>query len=391
MRLGAVLAGIIAVLASTVGVVALLSPRPLPPAKLALSEAPAVPKISATGKHPKAVFEESEFDFGRMEVGQERSHEFTVRNEGEAPLILQKGKTNCQCTVSELETGQLDPGASAKITLTWKPTAQADQFAKTAEIITNDPHLERQIFQLSIKGLVIPRLKTNPEKDWVVPELAEDGPTEFTGTVISPVSDDFRILSLESGTALMSAAALPIDKDILEQNSGLSGYEVRVTLTSQIPVGAFAFPLTIKTDLPARNADGSLGNAMELNVLVSGQRRGPIRVIGRDWIEDRMAVMLGGFDASAGKKAALTLFVRGAPDEGFRLKQPPVCTPGALKVTLEPEAKSNAPHERFRLTVEYPAGAPRVAHREDNPGQIRLLTNHSKAPEIELLVLFNAY
>ena len=82
---------------------------------------------------------ETEYEFGRMQVGEKRSHVFTIRNDGAAPLILKKGPTTCQCTVSDIDRGEISPGSSADITLTWKPTGQAERFSKGAEIRTNDP------------------------------------------------------------------------------------------------------------------------------------------------------------------------------------------------------------------------------------------------------------
>ena len=42
------------------------------------------PLISETGPYPSAVVGEDMFEFGSMEVGTKRSHEFKIFNEGEA-------------------------------------------------------------------------------------------------------------------------------------------------------------------------------------------------------------------------------------------------------------------------------------------------------------------
>ncbi|HBH52095.1 MAG TPA: hypothetical protein DDY91_09400, partial [Planctomycetaceae bacterium] len=94
------------------------------------------PEIAEKGPWPKAVVDQTEFEFGRMEVGEEMTHAFKIRNEGEAPLELAKGNTTCQCTISELENNLIPPGGEASITLRWKPTAQSDAFEKGAEIRT---------------------------------------------------------------------------------------------------------------------------------------------------------------------------------------------------------------------------------------------------------------
>jgi hypothetical protein len=327
-----------------------------------------------------------------MEVGEERVHEFTIRNEGEAPLIIKQGPTTCQCTVSNLETGELAVGQSAKITLKWKPVAQAERFNKGAEIRTNDP--KHQSIQLRVIGMVAPRMVTAPDGTWESPDLLEGEGTAFTGAIISPVADTFQVVAIESPTPLMSAECLPIDAKQLAARNGRSGYLIRVRLSPEVPIGMFSYPLNIKTDLPARKADGTLGtDGIEMSVLVTGHRRGPIRIIpSKDWKEGDMAVVLGAFDAAAGNKVSLIMFVRGAGAEEFQLTSDPECQPAALQATVKPDGKPTGTGKqvRYRLNVEYPPGSPRVTCRSDNPGKIRLRTNLPGAREIELLVYFAA-
>jgi hypothetical protein len=394
---GVAIASVCAVVISTYFVVLLVSPRKVeivkPTSHTESSMPPQAgddfPPLSKTPPYPKAVIEDTEFEFGRMEVGDERVHEFVIRNEGEAPLLITKGPTTCQCTVSDLETGQIGVGSSARISLKWKPTVQAEQFSKGAEIRTNDP--KQRSIHLRIVGMVTPRLLVFPERTWESPDLLEGEPSVFGGAIFSPVADAFQVVSLESSTPLMTAESLPMDKKQLEARHGLSGYVIRVSVSPDVPIGPFTFPLKIETDLPVRKADGTFGEGMAAEVLVTGHRRGPIQIIGGShWDEKSMTVIMGSFDAKSGKKVTLPLFVSGAGAKNFRLIASPECDPRALQVTLEQDEKSKGKKGRFLLTVEYPAGAPRTSHRTDNPGMVRLRTNLPGAPEINLSVLLAA-
>src|SRR5579859_1602904 len=103
MRAGVALAGVGAAVVSLYFVVVLVAPRPLTSEtahRRAQAEEDSAPPVATSGPQPKAVIDQTEFDFGRMEVGEERQHEFTISNEGQAPLVLKKGKTTCQCTIS---------------------------------------------------------------------------------------------------------------------------------------------------------------------------------------------------------------------------------------------------------------------------------------------------
>jgi hypothetical protein len=396
MKPGVVLAGVCAVIVSTYLVIILASPRQTVTKTVPVEGAPQpgedYPPLAKSPPYPKAVIGETDFEFGPMEVGEERVHDFTIRNEGQAPLIIKQGPTTCQCTVSKLETGELGVGQSAKITLRWKPTGQAEHFNKGAEIRTNDP--DHRSIQLHVIGMVAPRIVTAPERTWESPDVHEGEPTTFTGTIYSPVADTFQVVALESPTPLMSAECLPIDAKQLAAKNGRAGYLIRVSLSPEVPIGLFSYPLTIKTDLPGRTADGKLGtDGIEMSVLVTGHRRGPIFMLGsKDWDERNMAVVLGGFDAAAGKKVSLIMFVRGPGAEEFQLTADPECQPAALQATVKPDGKPTGTGKqvRYRLNVEYPPGSPKVTCRTENPGKIRLRTNLPGAPEIEFSVYFAA-
>src|SRR5215471_18780121 len=105
MKVGVAIASVCAVIISTSFVVLLVSPRKVEGIKTAVPATAAMlpttgedfPPLAKGPLFPKAVIAETEINFGRMEVGEERAHEFVIRNEGEAPLLIRKGPTTCQC------------------------------------------------------------------------------------------------------------------------------------------------------------------------------------------------------------------------------------------------------------------------------------------------------
>src|SRR5437762_13137562 len=122
MKLSVVAGCVCALIVATTVVVALISPRmnstTAAVKNMATPASDGHPPISPAGPYPKAVVDETDYDFGRMEVGEEQSHAYTIRNEGEAPLLIKEGPKTCQCTVSQVETGEVAPGAAARVTLT---------------------------------------------------------------------------------------------------------------------------------------------------------------------------------------------------------------------------------------------------------------------------------
>lgn len=396
MRVTVVLAAVAAMIISAVFVVKLLGERPptIQPPLYSKSDTPSLVEDASkrTGPQPKAVIDEPEFTFGRMLVGEERTHNFVIRNEGDSLLTIQFGDTTCQCTYSKMKKGdkiEIEPGQSGEVDLTWKPSAQTEHFDKGATLITNDA--ARSSIQLRILGMVTPRFVLSPEKDWILADSPDGKSFTFSGRLASPILEQFQITACESRSPLVSTEVVPLDKPRLESMRAFSGYEIRVLVKSDMPMGSFSYPLTIKTDVPEVTFDGSVGKPTEFEVLLAGTHRGPIRPTGREWIDDKMAITLGSFDAATGKKITLPVVIKNLPADGFRLVEPPVCVPATLKFDLRQDEKSTAGSPRFLMTVEYPPGSPRAVYRDDAPARVTLKTNHPHAVVAEFHVYFSAY
>lgn len=397
MRWGVVLVGFASFLASMFAVVYLLrdgnqATRPLVPADMGAHvgvddddpKGPQRPKINTDkdAPQPKAVIDETTFAFGGMQLGEERDHTFIIRNEGQAPLAVVVGSTTCQCTVGNVSKDQVAPGESAEVKLTWKPTAETDEFDKGADIWTNDP--ENETIKLNIKGIVAARLRIYPSFTWSDVQAREGGITEVTGMVVSPISENFAITGFECENSHASAEATKIeDAARLKELEAMSGYMVKVTLQPGMNVGGFSFPLTIKTDLKDTS-----GVPSDVTVTLRGSRPGPFKIVGTEWFPEIGTIAMGSFDAVVGRSVTVKAVAMQPPPEGLKVDEADiVCDPKELKVRIAPD--ENKPN-RFLLTVEYPPGAPRTVRREEKPARVKVRTNHPKAPEFEFMVYFAA-
>jgi Protein of unknown function (DUF1573) len=319
-----------------------------------------------------------------MEIGDEKSHEFTIRNDGPVPLKIKKGMTTCQCTISEVPQNQIAPGASAKVKLTWVPSAEMEQFEKGAEIKTNDP--DNNPIKLKIVGTVVTRLTIFPERIWPVTDMREGSATEVAGYIATALDKDFAVTGYECESPAVSARFVDVDKSDLDRMRGVAGFKVLVSIKPEVPVGPFAFPLKLHTNLKDRKT----GEPLSPTVTLSGNRRGPMRILGKDWVEDHGAVLLGTFDAAEGKKVSLTLLAKGEPEGGLKVTSI-TCEPEWIKAAIAPDEKSTPALPRYRLDFEYPAGGARTIRRDQNPGTVLMHTNHPLAPEIRFEVHFTAF
>lgn len=90
-------------------------------------------------KLPKVKYDKLSHNFGQMKQQSSVSTDFTVRNTGQAPLIIRKTKASCGCTASRPEKTTLMPGESTQIKVTFSSGSRTGKQKKSLTVITNDP------------------------------------------------------------------------------------------------------------------------------------------------------------------------------------------------------------------------------------------------------------
>src|SRR6476620_4482600 len=117
-----VVAALIGVLAG--GAVAYVEVRNDPDALDKLADERAANEKLGDKEVPRIVVDQAHYDFGSMQRGTSKSHEFVIRNVGNAPLKIRNGGTTCKCTLSKVEDESIPPGGSTMVKLEW--TAKVD-------------------------------------------------------------------------------------------------------------------------------------------------------------------------------------------------------------------------------------------------------------------------
>ncbi len=107
--------------------------------------APSAPRISP------AV---TELDLGDVPNGQIISRDITLRNDGEAPLIVDSLSTSCGCTTAALDAMQIAPGESAELHITFDSGAHGPDLVgpllRHVYIDSNDPQQPETVIALSV-------------------------------------------------------------------------------------------------------------------------------------------------------------------------------------------------------------------------------------------------
>jgi len=102
-------------------------------------------------KKAKIEFKQIEIDYGTIEKNSDGTRVFEFTNTGDAPLIINKVKSSCGCTIPSKPTKPIMPGQSDKITVKYN-THRAGPFRKTITVYSN---ADNNVIILKIRGKVV--------------------------------------------------------------------------------------------------------------------------------------------------------------------------------------------------------------------------------------------
>ena len=95
------------------------------------------------------------YDFGEInETSGAVTHVFTIKNEGETPLVITRASASCGCTTPEITREPIATGKTGEIKVTFDPTGRPGPFTKPVTVFSNGTNGS---FMLTIKGIVIPK------------------------------------------------------------------------------------------------------------------------------------------------------------------------------------------------------------------------------------------
>ena len=107
-------------------------------------------------------FERVVHDYGDVPYNGNGECEFRFTNTGDAPLLIQKPKSSCGCTIPSWPDKPIFPGESEVIKVTYR-TNRAGNFNKTITVTSNA--IKNSTVVLHIKGRVLDQpTETLPEK-----------------------------------------------------------------------------------------------------------------------------------------------------------------------------------------------------------------------------------
>ncbi len=88
---------------------------------------------------PKLSIETTTYDFGSIPQNEKVSTKFLFTNTGKSELNIRSVKTNCGCTVPQLEKESLSPGETGTIEVIFDPKGRRGTQQKLITVFSNDP------------------------------------------------------------------------------------------------------------------------------------------------------------------------------------------------------------------------------------------------------------
>ncbi|QDV71416.1 hypothetical protein Poly24_51520 [Rosistilla carotiformis] len=176
---------------------------------------------------PRAVIEQTIYDFGMMDPLQEGTHEFVIRNDGDKLLVLTGGGTTCKCTLIKGGTQTIEPGTSSTVALFWNTGRKRDYYEQQAILRTNDPLLPE--IKLVVRGKVRFEIGVSvAEANFANLQPDGDGQTEFD--VYSQLFYEFDIDRIETTLDDLTWKIEPLPSDALTQYDARCGYRIALTM-----------------------------------------------------------------------------------------------------------------------------------------------------------------
>lgn len=105
---------------------------------ISTATAPAATTAPATSlTADNMAFKDLTHDFGTVPEGPDATCEFSFKNTGKEPIIIQKAQPSCGCTVPSYSNEPVAPGATGVIKVAYHTQGKPNPFTKTITVSSN--------------------------------------------------------------------------------------------------------------------------------------------------------------------------------------------------------------------------------------------------------------
>lgn len=101
---------------------------------------------------PVIIFEQTLFDFGKVERESVLKHTFIFKNNGKDTLIIDRVNASCSCTGTLLSEKEIPVGGSGKLEIELHTEDNTGELIRTIKVYTNDP--DNKLIKIVVKATV---------------------------------------------------------------------------------------------------------------------------------------------------------------------------------------------------------------------------------------------
>lgn len=185
---------------------------------------------------PKIVVSNPVHQFGKVKEGATVEATFDVKNDGVAPLEIQRLLPACGCTIVEADKKTLQPGEATQFHAKFDTRGFFGEKSKSIRVYSNDPKSASML--LTLKGEI--------EREFTVTP-----PKVFFGDVLRGETPSLSFNITAPGVKFYDIATRSEAIDVFHEDSPVDGGKiVTVRLKPEAPLGILRTTVTVKTSSP---------------------------------------------------------------------------------------------------------------------------------------------
>jgi hypothetical protein len=312
---------------------------------------------------PKLVAEQREFTAGVVKSGEEVTHSFVIKNEGNSELIIRSVVPACGCTASDF-TRSIPPGQMGKVTLLVRTSGYNGPISKDATVTTNDPQTPKFVLSMNMVVDSAEKLAGRRQGPFIVgpsDEISKRIPHGTTATAAISITSDgprpFRIKRVETNGKFFTVDLQPLQSD--------KGYVLKVVSDAALSVGVHSQTVELETDDP---------QYPKIHVKLNAEIVPPVNVTPLVLTFDNLPQPGAASDAT---RISKFVWVRQA-DGGLTLSNVKATLP-FVKATIE---SADQDGRQGLVRVGFSAQPPSGVHE----GTVRIETNNKEVPFVEVKI-----
>lgn len=201
----------------------------------------------ADAGRPKAVAQDPIKDMGTVPKGEKVSHDFLIRNEGNAPLEITEVRPACGCTVASFDK-TIAPGQTGKIHVVIDTATFSGGIAKGVTAFTSDT--DNPQIELTVRADVQPVIMVKPGYARYVIVQGEEKEGTIVQTLWATDGAPMDIVKADAPYPFLKVSFHESKPDELLPEGKGKQWKVEMKLDREAPVGALADYVRLTTNHP---------------------------------------------------------------------------------------------------------------------------------------------